>query len=115
MINKKDMEVNLEAGIIDIPGIGIVDIDLIKNAYERIKQIEGIERAKKGNKTLGRPINIPKDFLKYYYKVERGEITATNAAKILGISRAGFYRIRTKMLNGDIDISNENDDNMFIY
>jgi DNA invertase Pin-like site-specific DNA recombinase len=62
---------------------------------ERVK--EGIEKARKFGTKSGLPIgrpkrNLPKEFKKYYTKWKAKEITATEFAKLLTISRATLYR-----------------------
>lgn len=58
---------------------------------------EGIKKAKifgtKSGKKIGRPeVNLPKCFEKYYDKHDKGEITAVEFAKLMGISRTTLYR-----------------------
>jgi len=62
---------------------------------ERVR--EGIEKAKRyGTKSgipIGRPFpELPDSFEKYYIKMQSGEITKVEFAKLLGISRATAYR-----------------------
>ena len=96
---KKDMIVDLENSSIDIPGVGVLDIQLIIDAYERIQQKKGIEAAKlKGNKYKGRkPLEEPEDFREYVAKVDAGEMTVVDAIKFLKISRASYYRLKDRM------------------
>ena len=58
---------------------------------------QGIEKAKlfgtKSGKPIGRPERtLPKDFEKYYTKMQSKEITAIEASRLLQISRATLYR-----------------------
>lgn len=62
---------------------------------ERIR--EGVAKAKKYGTRSGRPIgrppvNIPQSFKKYYVMWKAGEITATDFAKVLEVSRSTLYR-----------------------
>jgi DNA invertase Pin-like site-specific DNA recombinase len=62
---------------------------------ERVK--EGIEKAKtygtKSGNPIGRPKRtLPKNFEKYYNRWKLGDITATEFARLLSISRATLYR-----------------------
>lgn len=62
---------------------------------ERVK--EGIEKAKtygtKSGNPIGRPKRtLPKNFEKYYNRWKLGDITATEFATLLSISRATLYR-----------------------
>ena len=66
-LHKKDMIVDLVNGTIDIPQIGLIDIDVIYDAYERIQQRKGIEAAQEQGVHMGRPIkDVPDDFIHYY-------------------------------------------------
>ena len=57
----------------------------------RIK--EGLQVAKSNNVRLGRPqATLPQDFEKYYTKWKKGNITAIEFSKIIGVSRATLYR-----------------------
>lgn len=61
----------------------------------RERQAEGIAIAKKQGKFKGRPaLPIPSSFEKTLKRVLAGEINNTEAYKILGISRARFYRLK---------------------
>ena len=63
---------------------------------ERVK--EGIAKARKYGTRSGKPIGrpapeLPKVFPKYYYKwKEGGDITATEFARLIGVSRPTLYR-----------------------
>ncbi len=62
---------------------------------ERIR--EGVAKAKKYGTRSGRPIGrpplkVPPSFKKYYEMWKASEITATDFAKVLGISRSTLYR-----------------------
>ncbi len=62
---------------------------------ERIR--EGMVKAKRYGTRSGRPIGrpplkIPPSFKKYYAMWKAGEITATDFAKLLEVSRSTLYR-----------------------
>ena len=65
-------------------------------ANERVK--EGIAKARKYGTRSGKPIGrpapeLPKVFPKYYYRwKEGGDITATEFARLIGVSRPTLYR-----------------------
>lgn len=94
---KKDMIVNLEDNTIFIPKIGLIDIDAIYDAYERIKQRKGIEAAQDKGIHMGRPVaEVPEEFSYYYNLVKAGALSATEAAHQMEISRSTFYRYKDK-------------------
>ena len=65
-------------------------------ANERVR--EGIAKARKHGTRSGKPIGrpapeLPKAFPKYYYRwKEGGDITATEFARLIGVSRPTLYR-----------------------
>lgn len=90
------MIIDLEAQVIEIGDL-MLDIELIKKAYDRIRQAEGIAGAKVAGVHMGRPkLIVPKDFTLYYNMVNSKDITATDAARKMNISRASFYRLKHK-------------------
>ena len=95
MIDKKDMIVDLDRKTIII-GSDIFSIYLIKAAYERIKQAEGIAKA------TGRPLTIPDNFFMYYDMVNRNDISVIAAARSMDIARSKFYRIKNLYEQGII-------------
>ncbi len=100
MIDKKDMKVDLESNTIYIPELGEFSIDIIKDAYERIRQREGIEAAQLKGKHLGRPVEvIPEEFMHYYKLVESKSMSVVDAVVKMGISRATYYRLKNKYEN----------------
>ena len=103
MIDKKDMIVDLDAGIIDL-GYTILDIELVKAAYERIKQAEGIAKAKKEGKPTGRPLTVPDNFFVYYDMVKEGRISVMEAVRIMDIARSKFYRLKDLYESGELNI-----------
>ena len=59
----------------------------------RARQREGIDSAKKRNKHLGRPkTKKPENWEEVYGKWRRGEITARDAMRQLGVGKNVFYR-----------------------
>lgn len=95
---KRDMTVNLDNKTIDIPDVGELDIQIIIDAYERVKQRIGIEAAKEDGIHLGRPVeDIPDEFIPYYNRVEAKEISVVDAVNEMGISRASYYRYKHKL------------------
>lgn len=101
-IKKKDMIVDLDNSTITIKPLNLtLDIELVKTANERINQMEGIRAAQEKGKHIGRPLKEIDKFEYYYNQVKSGEITAKDAAAILGISRATFYRIKDKYENNE--------------
>lgn len=100
MIKKKSMDVKLEENTIYIQGLGTIDIDIIKDAYERIRQREGIKAAQDKGVHMGRPIEvIPEEFMHYYKLVESKSMTVVDAVSKMGISRATYYRLKNKYKN----------------
>lgn len=94
---KKDMTVNLKDNTIDIPNIGLIDIKVIYDAYERIQQRKGIEAAQEQGIHMGRPVkDVPDDFIHYYNLVESKSISVVDAVVQMGISRATYYRYKEK-------------------
>jgi DNA invertase Pin-like site-specific DNA recombinase len=54
---------------------------------------EGLKNAKEKGVKLGRPERtLPKDFEKYYKRWKTGDITGTEFAKLLNVSRSTLYR-----------------------
>lgn len=103
MIKKREIIVDLETKTVDLGNV-ILDIDLIKAAYDRIKQIEGIEAAKNKGTHMGRPkLEMPDNYEYYYNMVINKKITAIEAAKAMNISRASFYRLKDKYESGSIE------------
>lgn len=95
---KKEMIVDLDNNIIDIPDIGKLDIQLIYDAYERIQQRKGIEAAQEQGTHMGRPIKeVPEEFLHYYDLVESKSMSVVDAVAQMGISRATYYRYKEKI------------------
>lgn len=96
------MIIDLELQIVDFGNV-MLDIELIKIAYERIKQAEGIAGAKSKGIHMGRPkLVVPNNYLMYYNMVANKEITATDAAIKMGISRASYYRIKKQLEAGEL-------------
>lgn len=94
---KRDMTVNLKDNTIDIPGLGLVDINVIYDAYERIQQRKGIESGHEQGIHMGRPIkDVPDDFAYYYNLVKSKSISVVDAANKMGIGRATYYRYKEK-------------------
>lgn len=63
----------------------------------RARTIEGMEKARRYGTRSGRPIGrpkpvLPKEFERYYEKVQDREITKVEFARLLGVSRATAYR-----------------------
>ena len=67
-------------------------------SIERLKDIKNNtgKIATKSGKWFGREekkvTDLPKDFKKYYYKMQNKEITKVEMAKLLGVGRATLYR-----------------------
>lgn len=96
------MNVDLELQVVDFGNV-MLDIDLIKKAYEKIRQAEGIAGAKSKGVHTGRPkLVVPNNFIDCYNKVNNKDITATEAAKMMNISRASYYRLKTKYETGNL-------------
>lgn len=66
---------------------------------ERVKiherQREGIAAAKAKGKCWGHYRTIPAGYAEYCRRVDKGELTVTQAVKELGISRRTWYNLRT--------------------
>lgn len=73
---------------------------------------DGVKKAQKYGTKSGRPIgrplrSIPKNFEKYYLKWKEGEITATEFAKLMEMSRSTLYRY-IKLYEKDYEIKIDN-------
>jgi len=74
-------------------------------ANERVK--EGIAKARKYGTRSGKPIGrpapeLPRLFPKYYYRWKEGkDITATEFARLIGVSRPTLYRY-ISIYEGDV-------------
>ena len=64
----------------------------LEREYIRDRQKEGIEIAKAEGRMKGRPKKQIDDFESVYNDVKAGKLSATKAAKQLGISRSTWYR-----------------------
>ena len=100
-IKKKDMIVDLDKQTITIEALDLViDIQLINDAAERVKQAKGIQNARSKGKHIGRPFKDIDKFEYYLNQVKEGSITAKEAADKLGISKATFYRRSNNIRQG---------------
>ena len=64
----------------------------LERAYILDRQAEGIAIAKAEGRIKGRPKKQIKEFESIYNAVKNGELSATKAAKQIGISRSTWYR-----------------------
>lgn len=98
------MNIDLEAQVIEIGNI-MLDIALIKKAYDKIRQAEGIAGAKNAGIHMGRPkLIIPDNFIQYYNMVANKDITSTDAARKMNISRASYYRLKKQYESGSLTL-----------
>lgn len=67
----------------------------LEREYILQRQREGIEIAKEAGKYKGRPLSVPPDFERVVQLWKEGVLTATEARKRLGVSKATFYRWAT--------------------
>lgn len=76
----------------------------LEREYILQRQREGIAIAKGQGKYTGRPMKTPPDFEKIVRQWRQGEMTAIEARKRLGISKATFYRRlqSTKKVSADV-------------
>ena len=76
----------------------------LEREYILQRQREGIAIAKEHGKYTGRPMKTPPDFEKIVRQWRQGEMTAIEARKRLGISKATFYRRlqSTKKVSADV-------------
>lgn len=89
--NKENIDSNTPTGKLMLTMIGAIAEFERANLLER--QREGIEIAKREKRYKGRkPIEI-KDFEKYYVRYQRREITKSELAKELNISRPTLYKL----------------------
>lgn len=66
----------------------------LEREYIKDRQLEGIAIAVKEGKYKGRnPIEIPKEWEKYYKMMKNSSIKAIDVMKILGIKKTTFYRL----------------------
>ena len=79
--------------------------------YNKQKQLEGIEKAKKENKYRGRkPVKIEKfRVLLMAEKVKKDELTSKQAAKELGISIDKYYRVLRELRNNNDTLLQNNE------
>lgn len=69
------------------------DCSRSEDEERKIKQMEGIKKAREEGKQLGRPkIREPEDFISIAKTWERKEITAHEAAVRCGMGTSTFYR-----------------------
>lgn len=64
----------------------------LEREYILQRQREGIAIAKEAGKYKGRPPSVPPDFERVVQLWKEGVLTATEARKRLGVSKATFYR-----------------------
>lgn len=89
--NKENIDSNTPTGKLMLTMIGAIAEFERANLLER--QREGIEIAKREKRYKGRkPIEI-KDFEKYYIRYQRREITKSELAKELNVSRPTLYKL----------------------
>ena len=76
----------------------------LEREYILQRQREGIAIAKEQGKYTGRPMKTPPDFEKIVRQWRQGEMTAIEARKRFGISKATFYRRlqSTKKVSADV-------------
>lgn len=67
----------------------------LEREYILQRQREGIAIAKEAGKYKGRPSSVPPDFERVVQLWKEGVLTATEARKRLGVSKATFYRWAT--------------------
>ena len=92
--NKSDLETTLITDIV-FSLLAYTAQKEREKTQQRVK--EGMVKAKligtRSGKAIGRPERtIPKDFDKYYLKWKKGNITAVEFAKLMGMSRQTLYR-----------------------
>lgn len=67
------------------------------------RQAQGIEAAKQKGKHLGRPKAMrPNNWDEIFHKWDKGEITAVEAMKQLGVKRSMFYKLVHEQRSADI-------------
>ena len=86
---KESFDTNTATGRLMITMIAAINTFERENLLER--QREGIEIAKRQGKYKGRKMKQLDNFNDVYQEWQQGNITATAACKLLGISRATFY------------------------
>lgn len=102
-VKKRDILVDLDNGYIKIDKMNLtLDINLVKDAYERVRQLEGFKEAKEKNIIIGRPKKTPSDFIYYYNEVLSKSLTAKEAAEKLEIGRSTYYRLKKKYEAGSL-------------
>lgn len=92
MLNTKGKE-DLEKTLISNIVLEILSYQAQKEREKiKIRQEEGIARAKENNVKFGRPkIEMPKEFEEVYARVKLGEITSVKAMQILGLKKNTYY------------------------
>ena len=79
-----------------------------ERANIRSRQREGIEAARERGVRFGRPVlPMPEDFEEIIRALRKGEITAAEAARRCGFSRATLYSRIAKLENGSRDSKQE--------
>jgi DNA invertase Pin-like site-specific DNA recombinase len=96
---KENLDTSTATGKMMLTVVGAIAEFERMNLLER--QREGIEIAKREGKYRGRKATYLDNFNEVYTSWLNNEITAVAAAKLLGISRATFYK-RVKAVNGNI-------------
>lgn len=93
LLREKLRKMDLEPGLIEELCLLFETMSKLDKEEQHIKQMQGIERARKMGKTLGRPkIKEPDDFSDILKAWEDGEISAKEAAGICSIGVSTFYR-----------------------
>lgn len=87
---KERMDTSTPAGKFVVTLFGALAV--LEREYILDRQAEGIAIAKAEGRMNGRPKKQIDDFESVYNNVKRGELSATKAAKQLGISRSTWYR-----------------------
>lgn len=98
------LDMNGQEWILDM--INNIIIEVLSSIAEQereelvIRTKEGIESAKKRGITLGRPkVNIDNDLIRFYSKqILNNEITVTEVADKLNISRSTWYKLKKSVL-----------------
>ena len=89
--NKENIDSSTPTGKLMLTMIGAINEFERTNLLERQK--EGIAIAKVNGKYKGRKGEMPKDFNKQYQRFKNGELTKSQLAEALDISRPTLYRI----------------------
>lgn len=93
MLREELQKMNLEPELTEALCALFEKVNKLAQEEQRLRQMEGIKKAKEQGKALGRPkITEPEDFLAITKAWERKEVSAPEAARLCKMGVSTFYR-----------------------